>query len=377
MDASSKPLHVSMSDAYLRESIWNELFQNLMEFVFPDGVTHPRSAARLYAWALYGPAVPNAKSARTMPPAQCPKTASKRRTVTKINTESAGGLTLRGGNREFSPLILRHELALLLKDVAKQFVVDVYSGGPVDSISGGTKTLKDQEYENILQHAPPVLLRALEFTVQEVEELAKDALKQSPRKVAKPAPAAQNSFGKNSLPKAVAKSDDGGSKPSTGVAAASEEADAQPDLSQTMEQSNATIKKHRELMFTVFSDCILKERNRRAKGLQSADVHVEAVRTDLHVVKPKQASVYNKNHIKPYSIENYETPTDIARALHRGATAVSLITYGPSVTNDVSQNVKLLRSERELKDGDLRVGWDPYCCVRQGGHSRQVSKVTI
>mmetsp|Transcript_67523 Transcript_67523/g.119768 ORF Transcript_67523/g.119768 Transcript_67523/m.119768 type:complete len:240 (+) Transcript_67523:182-901(+) len=135
--------------------------------------------------------------------------------------------------------------------------------------------------------------------------------------------------------------------------------------------------REQEAIFTKYSNIIMQERDRRIRVLQRAHIQPEELRTDITVVKPKQVSLYNKTHIRPYQVTAYETPTDIARQLHHVSNKISLIDYGPSTTQDIVSNSKLVREDRQLAAGDLAVGWDPYCCLRNKGQSRPVHKLTL
>eukprot|EP00668_Euglena_longa_P029397 GGOE01036745.1.p1 GENE.GGOE01036745.1~~GGOE01036745.1.p1 ORF type:complete len:349 (+),score=83.64 GGOE01036745.1:61-1107(+) len=323
---------------------WAELSANVMEFVFPDEVTHPTSAARLYAWAAYGPAIPN-----TVPPALQAKTVAGqgRPTGAGLDLRAPGSLTLRGGNTETSPLILKHELRLLLSDAAKQFVLDVYCTKRPDLIPAVGTTITDRDYETILQRAPPELARALEYSVDEVQALAVRAWTRSEKEASK---TVRNT---------------GRLSPSGTPLVSSKGTTPQLDISKTFEAESLAAKKERELMFSIFSDVILRERQRRVRALQWSVVSLHDVRTDPMVLRPKQLKIYNKTHKRPYQISDWESPIDVARSLHRSSAAVISIDMQHRTTADVVQNVRLIRDDAPYREGHTQEGWDNFCCLRK------------
>eukprot|EP00667_Euglena_gracilis_P014518 EG_transcript_15050 len=327
-----------------RRAAWAELCSNLMEFVFPDEVVHPASAARLYAWAAYGPAIPNEASpvvtAKAMAGRGRPRGGAS-------DLRGPGRLTLRGGNAEGSPIILRHELQLLLEDTAKQFVLDVYWHQQKASIRGVGTTISGRDYETLLQRAPPELMRALEYSVEEVQALALKAWNRSEKEAAKT----------RMIPERQ-------SPPGTPLASSRGPA-SDLDASKPFKAESAAAKKERELMFSVFSDVILRERQRRVSVLQRSVVTLQDVRTDPMVLRPKQLTVYNKPHTRPYNISNWESPIDVARSLHRSSAAISSIDTQQRTTADVVQNVRLLRDDAPHDGSRVAEGWDNFCCLRK------------
>lgn len=350
-------MDISTTSQSEQPAAWLDLCANLMEFVFPDNVTHPWSAARLYAWSAYGPAVPNIRPvpSRASPPTV--RTVSGLCAKTVVDLDCPGALTLRGGNRSFSPIILKHELQLLLKDTAKQFVVDVFSNSRVDSAALAATTISDHDFETLLQRAPPELVRALEFSVQELKELAVRALKWAEKR--------QNRRNVRGEQRAQTTA----SSLLTGLT--SSQSAQRPISSERADTVD------REQMFTVFSDVIFQERDRRIKALRTSCVRLEDVRRDVNVVRPKQNQIYNKSQPLPFTITRWESPVDVARGLHRSSAAISSVDNQKAATADIVQNIRLLRNDNPNARRPGQEGWDAYACIRKNDLSRTISKATF
>lgn len=121
-------------------------------------------------------------------------------------------------------------------------------------------------------------------------------------------------------------------------------------------------KPRRTTLADAMSNALLAERERRIMTLKKSDTQLKEIRTDDMVTNRKATTVYNKTAAKAYTINTYEKPHHVQRALHRYATLVC--DGSNSKSPEIAANVRCLRTEYEAPIGEVREGWDGYCCIR-------------
>ena len=84
-------------NAMTRPKLPGTLINDILEFVYPDNESHPKTAARLYAFAFYGPA----------------------------KRDKKGRLRLHGGYKKQHQLV-DHEVKILLQRIEDEFVHEIY-----------------------------------------------------------------------------------------------------------------------------------------------------------------------------------------------------------------------------------------------------------
>eukprot|EP01006_Ploeotia_vitrea_P045281 TRINITY_DN66923_c6_g1_i1.p1 TRINITY_DN66923_c6_g1~~TRINITY_DN66923_c6_g1_i1.p1 ORF type:complete len:388 (+),score=41.00 TRINITY_DN66923_c6_g1_i1:87-1250(+) len=375
--------------------LWNQLVENLLNFVFPAHVANPSSGARLFAYALYGPAELDTFD----PKSSLSSTQLKKSQDKTVMRNTTGSLKLRGGMNNGNRLMLDYEMAALLRQTADDFITEAY----LPKKGNKVKLLTDEEIEQIKRGAKSEVMLALQYTVREVEEICaavkqvaiapvaaeRDATLKAKEREAKERSAAEanttnNENSNNNTTNSVVVQSPTSASPKPSMADL-----ALPPLGsgKNITQSNAATKpstgrqlqREKQRLFTLLSKKIMADRHRRSTACRSAIASPSTVRTDPSVTRFKQEMVFTQFAVKPYTIQSWYTPKDVQRSLHRNAHLVSHISTKGADAGDVVQNVKVVRVEepekclRKLPDGHT-VAWDPYCCVRNAGLSRPIQK---
>eukprot|EP00760_Papus_ankaliazontas_P008508 PhM_4_TR13858/c0_g1_i1/m.26332 len=116
----------------------------------------------------------------------------------------------------------------------------------------------------------------------------------------------------------------------------------------------------RNKVFTEISEAIYGFRTSKVKALQTATPEPTQVIKDVTKTKRKTMFLYNQPRPKAYTMDSWESPIDVSRALHRTTCAIS--TMEAASSPQVTQNMRCLRPEIEY-DG-TKEAWDSYCCLR-------------
>eukprot|EP01007_Sphenomonas_quadrangularis_P003087 NODE_558_length_1354_cov_381.370115_g434_i0.p1 GENE.NODE_558_length_1354_cov_381.370115_g434_i0~~NODE_558_length_1354_cov_381.370115_g434_i0.p1 ORF type:complete len:396 (+),score=87.43 NODE_558_length_1354_cov_381.370115_g434_i0:34-1221(+) len=362
-----------------QEDVWLALVGNLLKFVFPPGLNHPSSGPRLYAWAQHGPAVEastlSSKCFRLLPP----RISARSQVVVERPADTF--LTFKAG-KSTRPM-LEHEMRLVIDEVESQFAVDLMHLRPKLDLGdrGWVKAADDDEVPKALR--TPACRQALTYSMKEVLDLLLSvrgvpavsvstiwdlAARISDEEAKMGTKMRQDAAGNATVPNnSSGAAIDPLSKTEGTTAAPS--APAVP----VDGPSDRKGKGLWHLYWTILSNAILDDRQRRLRVISQAVVRPEDIRRDDDVLRWKTRHVYSRTTPKPYLLDDLNSPSTLQRCLHRNLFKVMPLTRGiPS--SEFSLNARILRPDFEPR-GDKTEGWDNYCCVRNAAPGTRLPKL--
>ena len=297
------------------EEMLRELRQLCVDFVFPPYKQIVQDTlARMCVYAKMGPGVRDAD----------------------------GHVRLHGGYMTVRP----YEERLIIRDESKSLVVDVYGGNlaaplardkhRVATAANLARTCTSASamdatlYEDINTKKLPIM-RDLE-EISRVELMAVLDSAQVPQKKGKGAPQLSAASASQSM------------NPPTGSRTVSDE------------------KLRRNALADAIANALLQERIRRIRAVKTSSPQLKEIRNDPAVTMRAATQFFNRTFPKAHEIRSWEDPKNVLRALHRSA---FMIAEAEDRNNPaLNYNVRCLRPELVMNAGDVAIGWDPYCCVR-------------
>ena len=304
---SVKDVVEAMDNVKTTEEIWGELRELCVRFVFPDGMpTVPNALVTMTVYAKYGPAVED---------------------------PNTGELRIRGTQR----LLMHHETQLLKKEEQRAFEVEVFTAKRLHPVGLQSKT-KSGESQPIAKSVGSVVAANISAMSLHDEVYGNEILGQ-----------------KHPLMETALQLTKG------------ELLSILNSCKYPAHDSNDA-KARRSTLADAMSNALLAERERRIMMLKKSDAQLKEIRSDEMVTNRKATTIYNKTATKAFKIDSFEKPHHVQRALHRYATLVC--DGSNSKSAEIAANVRCLRAEYEAPPGEVKEGWDGYCCLRGKGNGK-------
>eukprot|EP00755_Sulcionema_specki_P018833 Sspe_Gene.67891::Locus_40041_Transcript_1_1_Confidence_1.000_Length_1598::g.67891::m.67891 len=275
--------------------------------------------------------------------------------------------------------MLPYEERVRVDEEAAQFLGDIYltperretgKSGPRYFPPGDVQTV------SIERHA--IVDRGLEYSVDEVVALVRTASKKRKKVITQPEHLGETtgSLGDTLVSSLCYSTNKNASVTHTPAREAWERL-----YSAASEGKRKEMRWRRQTMFTLLSDAILADRERRIGVLCTSSPllanrpteNIRGLRNDDNVTRRKEATVYGKTAVRPADLQLApDDPRSIHKALHRGIFQIASASDAKDASTLIL-NCQLMRNDKEPPN---RFGWDSYCCIRGTGEKGYVQGIT-